>query len=57
MGGPGSGRKADSARRRHAERLRARGLAFAEIGRRLGISREGARYLLGVARVRSRAFG
>jgi transcriptional regulator with XRE-family HTH domain len=53
MGGPGSGRRVDAARRQPAERLRARGLSFAEIGRRLGISREGARYLLGVARRRA----
>jgi hypothetical protein len=46
MGGPGSGRKADSARRRQAERLRARGLAFAEIGRRLGVTGQAVRYML-----------
>jgi HTH-type transcriptional regulator/antitoxin HipB len=40
MGGPDSGRRAYSARRRQAERLRARGLSLPEIGRRLGVSHQ-----------------
>jgi transcriptional regulator with XRE-family HTH domain len=36
----GSGRKPDSARRAEISRLRDRGLTLAEIGRRLGVSRQ-----------------
>jgi transcriptional regulator with XRE-family HTH domain len=46
MGGKGSGRKVDSARQRKAVQLRARGLTLADIGRRLGTSRQGAAYIL-----------
>ena len=48
MGGPGSGRRDNAARRRQAERLRARSLTFRDIGRRLGLSAEGVRYVLGL---------
>ena len=40
MGGLGSGRPPDECRRREVARLRARGLLAAEIGRRLGVSRQ-----------------
>jgi transcriptional regulator with XRE-family HTH domain len=40
MGGLGSGRLPDECRRREAARLRAQGLLPAEIGRRLGVSRQ-----------------
>jgi transcriptional regulator with XRE-family HTH domain len=46
MGGFGSGRRRDAARWRKAVELRARGLALSEIGRRLGISHEGARQII-----------
>jgi transcriptional regulator with XRE-family HTH domain len=46
MGGPGSGRKADPRRQRLAAALRARGLTFAEVGRRVGVSREAARQMV-----------
>ena len=36
----------DQAKRRRAARLRARGLTLAEIGRRLGVSRQGAAHLV-----------
>src|SRR6516164_768418 len=45
MGGPGSGRKADPRRQRLAAVLRARGLTFAAIGRRLGVTPEAARQM------------
>ena len=45
MGGPGSGRKADPRRQRLAAALRARGLTFAEVGRRLGVTPEAARQM------------
>jgi transcriptional regulator with XRE-family HTH domain len=45
MGGLGSGRRTDPARRRKAEALR-QGLTLAEIGRRLGVSRQNVWYLL-----------
>jgi hypothetical protein len=38
MGGKRSGPRCDPARRHKAERLRARGLTFREIGRRLGMT-------------------
>jgi transcriptional regulator with XRE-family HTH domain len=40
MGGPNSGRRPDEARRRQLLNLRAKGLTLAEIGRRLGITRQ-----------------
>jgi transcriptional regulator with XRE-family HTH domain len=40
MGGLGSGRPPDEYRRREVARLRAQGLLAAEIGRRLGVSRQ-----------------
>jgi transcriptional regulator with XRE-family HTH domain len=40
MGGPNSGRRPDEGRRQQILELRARGLTLAEIGRRLGISRQ-----------------
>jgi transcriptional regulator with XRE-family HTH domain len=40
MGGPNSGRRPDEGRRRQILELRAQGLTLAEIGRRLGISRQ-----------------
>jgi transcriptional regulator with XRE-family HTH domain len=46
MGGPGSGRRGNQVRRREAERLRGQGLTLVEIGRRLGISRQGAWHIL-----------
>jgi hypothetical protein len=46
MGGKGSGRKPDLARRRRAAALRARGLSLADIGRRLGVSRETVRRMI-----------
>jgi transcriptional regulator with XRE-family HTH domain len=46
MGGKNSGRRPDLGRRRRAAELRARGLTLAEVGRRLGITREGARQVL-----------
>jgi transcriptional regulator with XRE-family HTH domain len=54
MGGPGSGPKADPRRCRRVLALRARGLTFAEIGRRVGVSREGARQLVRAAAGRGR---
>ena len=54
MGGPGSGRRADAARRRKAEWLRARGLTLKEIGRRLGVTAQGVRYMLGLTPARPR---
>jgi transcriptional regulator with XRE-family HTH domain len=49
MGGLGSGRPADQARRGEALRLRAEGLTPAEIGRRLGVSRQRVEHVLRVA--------
>jgi transcriptional regulator with XRE-family HTH domain len=40
MGGPGSGGTPDRRRQRQVAQLRARGLTLAEIGRRLGLSRQ-----------------
>jgi hypothetical protein len=40
-----SGRKPDLKRRRLAAALRVQGLTFVEIGRRLGITYQGARHL------------
>jgi transcriptional regulator with XRE-family HTH domain len=40
MGGPGSGARPDAARRRQVGELRRQGLTLAEIGRRLGLSRQ-----------------
>jgi transcriptional regulator with XRE-family HTH domain len=40
------GRKLNRERRRQAVRLRARGLSLAEVGRRLGVSKQGAASLL-----------
>jgi DNA-binding XRE family transcriptional regulator len=40
MGGPGSGARADAARRRQVAELRRQGLTLAEIGRRLHMSRQ-----------------
>jgi transcriptional regulator with XRE-family HTH domain len=54
MGGPGSGRTTDPARRRKAEALRARGLTFKEIGGRLGLTAQGVRDLLGLTPERPR---
>jgi transcriptional regulator with XRE-family HTH domain len=39
------GRKPDPERRRRAAELRALGLSFAEVGRRLGVTRQGAQHL------------
>jgi transcriptional regulator with XRE-family HTH domain len=41
-----SGRKPNQERRRQAARLRARGLSLAEVGRRLGVCKQGAAALL-----------
>jgi hypothetical protein len=49
MGGPGSGGRPNHARRRAAAELRAQGLSYAEIGRRLGVTGDAARSLLGRA--------
>jgi hypothetical protein len=46
MGGAGSGRPRDAARRAEAARLRRNGLTFAEIGRCLGVTRQCASALL-----------
>jgi transcriptional regulator with XRE-family HTH domain len=46
MGGRGSGRRLDAARRQELAALRAQGLSYAEIGRRLGVSRQGVWELL-----------
>jgi transcriptional regulator with XRE-family HTH domain len=46
MGGEGSGRRRDAARRAEAARLRRQGLTFAEIGRRLGVTRQCASALV-----------
>jgi transcriptional regulator with XRE-family HTH domain len=46
MGGKNSGRRPNLGRRRRAAELRAQGLTFAEVGRRLGITREGARQVV-----------
>jgi hypothetical protein len=54
MGGPGSGRRTDPARQRKAEALRARGSTFQEIGRRLGVTAQGVRYMLGLTPPRPR---
>jgi DNA-binding transcriptional regulator YiaG len=54
MGGSGSGRTTDPARRRKAERWRARGLTFKEIGLRLGLTAQGVRYMLGLTPERPR---
>jgi transcriptional regulator with XRE-family HTH domain len=40
MGGPGSGREPDRRKQRQVSELRAGGLTLAEIGRRLGLSRQ-----------------
>jgi transcriptional regulator with XRE-family HTH domain len=40
MGGPGSGARPDATRRRQVAELRRQGLTLAEIGRRLGLSRQ-----------------
>jgi transcriptional regulator with XRE-family HTH domain len=40
MGGPGSGGKPDLAKQRRVSELRSQGLTLAEIGRRLGLSRQ-----------------
>jgi transcriptional regulator with XRE-family HTH domain len=47
MGGPGSGNHKPG-RRRQAAKLRARGLTLAEIGRRMGCSKQAVHYLLGL---------
>jgi hypothetical protein len=54
MGGPGSGRTTDPARRRKAERLQARGMTFKEVGRLLGLTAQVVRYLLGLTPERPR---
>ncbi len=55
MGGLGSGRLPDEARRREAVRLRAQGLPLTEIGRRLGVSRQRAGQIIrAIERERSR---
>ena len=46
MGGRGSGAKPDERRRREMANLRAQGLSYAEIGRRLGVSRQCVQRLL-----------
>jgi transcriptional regulator with XRE-family HTH domain len=46
MGGPGSGRRPNLTRWRKAVQLRARGLSLAAIGRQLGLTRQGAAYIL-----------
>jgi transcriptional regulator with XRE-family HTH domain len=46
MGGPNSGRRPDLGRRQRILRLRARGLTLAEIGRRLGITRQAVQVTL-----------
>jgi transcriptional regulator with XRE-family HTH domain len=46
MGGKGSGSRPDTQRRRRAAELRARGLTFAEIGRKMGCTRQAAHQLL-----------
>jgi hypothetical protein len=51
MGGPGSGRRANPRRRRRVVELRAAGLTLAEIGRRVGMTREGVRQTLAVCGV------
>jgi hypothetical protein len=47
MGGQGSGRKTNDARRRTMARLRDRGLSVAEIGRRLGVTKQNVSATLG----------
>jgi hypothetical protein len=49
MGGPGSGPRPDPWRRRRVAELRARGLTLAEIGQRLGLSRQLVHYYLRLA--------
>jgi hypothetical protein len=46
MGGRGSGRRRDPEKLRRAVELRARGLTFAAIGARLGLTTEGVRLML-----------
>jgi hypothetical protein len=48
-GGLGSGPRPDPWRRRRAAELRARGLTLAEIGRRLGLSRQLVHYYVRLA--------
>src|SRR5687768_8459075 len=45
MGGPNSGQRRDPVRERRAAQLRARGLTYQEVGRRVGLTTEGARQL------------
>jgi hypothetical protein len=46
MGGKNSGRRPDLGRRRQAAELRAQGLSLAEVGRRLGVTKQAADQLL-----------
>jgi DNA-binding XRE family transcriptional regulator len=56
MGGLGSGRPPDECRRREVARLRAQGLPPAEIGRRLGVSRQRVGQIVrAIDRARSRS--
>ena len=58
MGGLGSGRQPDVARRREAVRLHAEGMTFAEIGCRMGVTRQRVEQILrAVRRDRSRSVG
>lgn len=59
MGGPGSGRRPAPGHERlrsRAARLRAAGLTWAEIGRRLGVSRQRVQYTFTGGRPMARAF-
>jgi transcriptional regulator with XRE-family HTH domain len=46
MGGKNSGRRPDLGRRRRAAALRAQGLSLAQVGRRLGVTKQAAAQLL-----------
>jgi transcriptional regulator with XRE-family HTH domain len=57
MGGPGSGREPDWHKQRQVSELRRKGLTLAEIGRRLGLSRQLVHHYLKAAGMAGRGCG